>query len=153
MIARIYAAAALLARAGASAAQPNPALRIVVDGVSQEAAACGLGRPAIEAVALRTLKSHGVAVSREAQDPYLYLNVNAYRVMQGESVVGCTTRIGVSVRAAVAVQVRGFKPKGEAHAVLCEAGRLLSGAQHEMAAGVTRALEQDIKSCLAQLSY
>jgi hypothetical protein len=37
--------------------------------------------------------------------------------------------------------------------VVCEAGRLLSGAQRDIVAAVTRAFEQDIKSCLSQLSY
>jgi hypothetical protein len=135
-------------------AQDKPALRIVVDGVVKEAAACGLGVPAIEAVASRTLKSHDIAVSKNPADPYLYLHVNAYRVMQGADVVGCSTRIGVSVRAgAGAGTVRGFKPKSEAYVVVCEAGRLLSGAQRDIVAAVARAFEQDIKSCLAQLSY
>jgi hypothetical protein len=49
--------------------------------------------------------------------------------------------------------VRGFKPKGEAYVVVCEAGRLLSGAQRDIVAAVARAFEQDIKSCLSQLSY
>ena len=140
--------------AGSALAQDKPALRIVVDGVVKEAAACGLGTPAIEAVATRTLKAHNIAVSRDAGAPYLYLHVNAYRVMQGTDVVGCTTRIGVSVRAAAGEgTVRGFKPKGEAYVVVCEAGRLLSGAQRDIVAAVTRAFEQDIKSCLSQLSY
>ena len=135
-------------------AQGKPALRIVVDGVVKEAAACGLGVPAIEAVAARTLKSHGIAVSKNPADPYLYLHVNAYRVMQGPDVVGCTTRIGASVRAAAGEgMVRGFKPKGDAYVAVCEAGRLLSGAQRDIVAAVARAFEQEIKSCLAQLSY
>ncbi|HEX7220643.1 MAG TPA: hypothetical protein VF280_15645 [Burkholderiales bacterium] len=140
--------------AAGALAQDKPALRIVVDGVVKEAAACGLGVPAIEAVATRTLKSHNIAVSKNPADPYLYLNVNAYRVMQGADVVGCTTRIGVSVRGAAGEgTVRGFKPKADAYVVVCEAGRLLSGAQRDIVAAVTRAFEQDIKSCLSQLSY
>lgn len=135
-------------------AQDKPALRIVVDGVVREAAACGLGVPAIEAVAARTLRSHDIAVSKNPADPYLYLHVNAYRVMQGVDVVGCSTRIGVSVRAGAGQgTVPGFKPKGEAYVVVCETGRLLSGAQREIVMAVTRAFEQDIKSCLSQLSY
>lgn len=144
----------LLLYGAAVCAQDKPALRVVLDGVAQEAAACGIGRPAIEAVATRALRSHGIAVSSDPKGPYLYLNVNAYRVMQGEVAVGCTTRLGVSVRAATAGDaVRGFRPKGGAYAVACEAGRLLSGAQREMAGAVTKAFEQDIKACLAQLSY
>lgn len=140
--------------AAGALAQDKPALRIVVDGVVKEAAACGLGVPAIEAVATRTLKSHNIAVSKNPADPYLYLNVNAYRVMQGADVVGCTTRIGVSVRGAAGEgTVRGFKPKADAYVVVCEAGRLLSGAQRDIVAAVTRAFEQDIKSCLSQLRY
>lgn len=140
--------------AAGALAQDKPALRIVVDGVVKEAAACGLGVPAIEAVATRTLKSHNIAVSKNPADPYLYLHVNAYRVMQGADVVGCTTRIGASVRAAAGEgTVRGFKPKVEGYVVVCEAGRLLSGAQREIVAAVMRAFEQDIKSCLSQLSY
>lgn len=140
--------------ASGALAQDKPAVRIVIEGLTKEAAACGLGTPAIEAVATRTLKSHGIAVSKDSAAPYLYLNINAYRVMQGADVVGCTTRIGVSVRAAAGEgTVRGFKPKGEAYVVVCEAGRLLSGAQREIVAAVTRAFEQDIKGCLSQLSY
>lgn len=144
----------VLLLAGAALAQDKAELRIVVEGLAKEAAACGLGMPAIEAVATRTLRSHGIAVSKDPAAPYLYLNVNAYRVMQGADVVGCTTRIGVSVRGAAGEgTVRGFKPKAEAYVVVCEAGRLLSGAQREIVAAVTRAFEQDIKSCLSQLSY
>jgi hypothetical protein len=136
-------------------AQDKASLRIVVDGVAQEAVACGIGRPALEALAARTLKANGVAVSSDARHPYLYLNVNAYRVMQGSTVVGCTTRLGVSVRAAAAGEhgVPGFKPKGEAYVVVCESGRLLSGAQREMAGAVSQAFEADIKTCLSQLTY
>jgi hypothetical protein len=144
--------AALLS--GTAFAQGKPALRLVVDGLGNEAAACGISGPAIQAVAARTLKSHGIAISTDAAHPYLYVNVNAYRVMQADTVVGCTTRLGVSVRAASSEGgVRGFKAKNEAHVVVCEAGRLLSGAQRELAAAVNKAFEQDIKACLAQLSY
>ena len=140
--------------AGAALAQDKPSLRIVIEGLTKEAAGCGLGTPAIEAVATRTLKSHGIAVTKDPAAPSLYLNVNAYRVMQGSDVVGCTTRIGVSVRGAAGDgTVRGFKPKTEAYVVVCEAGRLLSGAQREIVGAVMRAFEQDIKGCLSQLSY
>ena len=136
-------------------AQDTPALRLIIDGLAQEAAACGIGGPALEAVAARTLKAHGVALSTDARDPYLYLHVNAYRVMQGSTVVGCTTRLGVSVRAAVSGEgaVRAFKPKGEAYVVVCESGRLLSGARREMAGAVAKGFEDEIKSCLSQLSF
>jgi hypothetical protein len=136
-------------------AQDKPALRIVVDGIAQEAAACGIGRPAIEALAARTLKAHGIALSTDAKDPYLYVNVNAYRVMQGSAVVGCTTRLGVSVRAAASGEsaVRGFRPKGEAYVVVCESGRLLSGAQRDLSGAVIKAFESDIKNCLSELIY
>jgi hypothetical protein len=130
-------------------------LRIVVDGVGKEAAACGIGTPAIHALAERSLKSHGIQISQEARDPYLYLHVNAYRVMQGADIVGCTTRIGVSVRARVSADaaLRGLKPKGEAYVVACESGRLLSGAVREMAGAVAKGFEQDINTCLSQLHY
>ncbi len=130
-------------------------MRIVVDGVGKEAAACGIGTPAIQALAERSVKSHGIQISQEARDPYLYLHVNAYRVMQGADIVGCTTRIGVSVRARVSADaaLRGLKPKGEAYVVACESGRLLSGAVREMAGAVAKGFEQDIKACLSQLSY
>jgi hypothetical protein len=130
-------------------------LRIVVDGVGKEAAACGIGTPAIQALAERSLKSHGIQIAQEARDPYLYLHVNAYRVMQGADIVGCTTRIGVSVRARVSADaaLRGLKPKGEAYVVACESGRLLSGAVREMAGAVAKGFEQDINTCLSQLSY
>ena len=135
-------------------AQGKPALRLVVDGIGKEAAACGISGPAIQAVAARTLKSHGISLSTDTADPYLYVNVNAYRVMQGDAVVGCTTRLGVSVRAVSSEgALRGFKPKNEAYIVACEAGRLLSGAQRELAAAVNQAFEQDIKACLSQLTY
>ena len=144
----------LFACVGSTFAQGKPALRIVVDGIGQEAAACGLGVPAIQAVATRTLRASGISVSNNAADPSLYLHVNAYRVMQGAEVVGCTTRVGVSVRApATDSAVRGFKPKAEAYIVVCEAGRLLSGALREITGAVNKAFEQDIKSCLSQLSY
>ena len=138
---------------GTAFAQGKPALRLVMDGLGAEAAACGVSGPAIQAVATRTLKSHGISLSSDAADPYLYINVNAYRVMQADAVVGCTTRLGVSVRAVSSEAVRGFKAKSEAYIVLCEAGRLLSGAQRELAAAVNKAFEQDIKACLSQLSY
>ena len=139
---------------GTAFAQGKPALRLVMDGVGAEAAACGISGPAIQAVASRTLKSHGITLSNNAADPYLYVNVNAYRVMQGDAVVGCTTRLGVSVRAAASDgAVRGFKAKSDAYVVVCEAGRLLSGAQRELAGAVNKAFEQDIKACLSQLNY
>ncbi len=116
---------------------------------------CGIKRGAVESSAARALTSHGIQISTDAKDPYLYVNVNAYRVMQGSTAVGCSTRLGVSVRAAPdpEPQVRGFKSKNATYVVLCEAGRLLSGSQREVPAAVTKALEEDIKHCLAQLSY
>lgn len=145
----------VLIAASHAGAQDKPVLRVVVEGVGQEAAACGLGVPVLEAVATRTLKAHGVGVTRDPKAAYLYLNVNAYRVLQGSAVVGCTTRIGVSVRSTAAAEgaVRGFRPKTHAYVVVCEEGRLLSGAMHEITAAVTQGLEQDIKSCLGQLAY
>jgi hypothetical protein len=151
---RIGVAIAILLFTGVAVGQGKPALRVVLDGIGPEAAACGISGPAIQAVAARTLKSHGINVSTDAADPYLYVNLNAYRVMQGETVVGCATRLGVSVRAATNdATVRGFKPKTEAYVVVCEAGRLLSGAQRELPGAVNKAFEQDIKSCLSQLRY
>ena len=149
---RIKVAAILLACSAASFAQNKPALRVVVEGEGLE---CGIKRGAVESTAARALTSHGIQISTDAKDPYLYVNVNAYRVMQGSTAVGCTTRLGVSVRAASdpEPQVRGFKSKSATYVVLCEAGRLLSGSQREVPAAVTRSLEEDIKHCLAQLSY
>jgi hypothetical protein len=145
----------LLLPCAPAAAQEKASLRVVVDGVGAEATACGLSTQAIQSVGQRSLKSHGVALSQEARDPYLYLHVNAYRVMQGADIVGCTTRIGVSVRARVSADavLRSFRSKGDAYVVACEAGRLISGAVREMASAVGKGFEQDIKTCLAQLNY
>ena len=153
--ARMLVAVLFSIAASYAGAQDRPVLRVVIEGVGQEAAACGIGVPALDAVATRTLKTHGVAVTRDPKAAYLYLNVNAYRVLQGSVVVGCTTRIGVSVRSTAAAEggVPGFRPKTHSYLVLCEEGRLLSGAMHEMTAAVTRGLEQDIKSCLGKLAY
>jgi hypothetical protein len=124
----------------------------VVEGEGLE---CGIKRGTIESTTTRALTSHGIQISSNAKDPYLYVNVNAYRVMQGSTAVGCTTRLGVSVRATSdpEPQVRGFKSRSATYVVLCEAGRLLSGSQREVPAAVTKALEEDIKNCLAQVSY
>jgi hypothetical protein len=83
------------------------------------------------------------------------VNVNAYRVMQGSQAVGCTTRLGVSVRGSAnpGPRIGGFSSKDGAYVVLCEAARLLSGAQRDVAGAVNKALEEDIRSCLAQLNY
>jgi hypothetical protein len=136
-------------------AQDKPALRVVVEGIGSEAVNCGIRKAPIEALAERALKSHGIRISKDARDPYLYLNVNAYRVMQEQVPVGCTTRLGVSVRANPDAEpaVRAFKSKVGTYVVLCDAGRLLSGAVRDVAGAVTKAFEEDIKSCLAQLSY
>jgi hypothetical protein len=136
-------------------AQGKPALRVVVDGVGSEAAACGIQMKALESLAAEALKKYGLELSAEAKDPYLYLNVNAYRVLQGSNFVGCTTRLGVSVRASAdaAPPVRGLKSKAGAYLVLCDAGRLLSGGLRDVAGAVQKGFEEDIKSCLAQLSY
>jgi hypothetical protein len=147
---------ALLAVSGQTAlAQGKPALRVVVEGITAEAQQCGIKKPAIESAAAQALKQHGIQVSTEGSDPHLYLNVNAYRVMQEATVVGCTTRIGVSVRGGADAQpaLRGFKSKTGAYVVLCEVGRLLSGAQRDVAAAITKAFQEDIKRCLADLSY
>lgn len=150
----VIAAFAASLCAGYAAAQDKPALRVVVDGMAQEAAACGISHGAIESAGGRALRSRGIAVSADPKDPYLYLHVNAYRVMQGSTAVGCTTRIGVSVRAAAPGDaVRGFRTRGGAYAVACEAGQLLSGAQREMGAAVAKAFEQEIRACLGQLSF
>ena len=150
-----FAAAVLAACIDSSQAQTGPALRIVVEGVGKDAAACGIKTEAVESVAARALKSHGVQVSTDARHPYLYVNVNAYRVMQGSTAVGCTTRLGVSVRGNpdAEPQLRGFRSKAGTYVVLCDAGKLLSGSQRDVPAAVTKSLEEDIKNCLAQLSY
>lgn len=136
-------------------AQDKPALRVVVEGIGTEAVNCGIRKVPIEALAERALKSHGIQVSKDAKQPYLYLNVNAYRVMQEQVPVGCTTRLGVSVRSVPEAEpvTRGFKSKAGSYVVLCDAGRLLSGGMREVAGAVTKAFEEDIKSCLSQLSY
>jgi hypothetical protein len=122
--------------------------------VAQEAEACGITRAALESSAAGALKAHRIEVSSAAAAA-LHVNVNAYRVMQASRVVGCTTRLGVSVRGAVDPQSRigGFGSKTGAYLVLCEAGRLFSGAQRDVANAVTKALEEDVKTCLAQLNY
>jgi hypothetical protein len=147
--------AALLASSTIAFAQDKPALRIVVDGIAKEAAACGIKMAAVESAAARALNERGVQVSSDAKDAYLYINVNAYRVMQGSTAVGCTTRLGVNVRGTPdpEPQIRGFKPKAGTYVVLCDAGRLLSGSQRDVSGAVVRALEEDVRSCLAQLSY
>ena len=153
---RWYLAAAVLAACmDSSQAQTGPALRIVVEGVGKDAAACGIKTEVIESAAARALKSHGVQVSTDAKDPFLYVNVNAYRVMQGSTAVGCATRLGVSVRGVpdVEPQLRGFRSKAETYVVLCDAGKLLSGSQRDVPAAVTKSLEEDVKNCLAQLAY
>ena len=135
-------------------AQNKPSLRILVDGVTREAEACGIRQAAIESTAQKALNQHGIQVSADAKDPYLYLHVNAYRVLQESKAVGCTTRLGVSVRVESDSQPHGaFRAKSGAYVVLCEAGRLLSGAQREVAAAITKSFQEDIKSCLAQLQY
>jgi hypothetical protein len=146
---------ALMAFSALSLAQEKPALRVVVEGVGSEAVNCGIRKSAIEQVVARTLKTHGITLSKDESHPYLYVNVNAYRVMQDQTPVGCTTRLGVSVRAHPNPEpvVRGFRSNVGTYAVLCEAGRLLSGAQREVAAAVSKTLEEDIKKCLSQLSY
>jgi hypothetical protein len=137
-------------------AQGKPPLNIVVEGVGQEAAACGITGGAIESSVTRALKAHGIEVSASA-GAALHVNVNAYRARDAGSrvVVGCTTRLGVSVRGLVDPQSRigGFGSKSGAYLVLCEAGRLLSGAQRDVAAAVTKALEEEVKACLGQLNY
>lgn len=144
---------ALLA-SGAALAQPKPALRILVDGVTREAEQCGIQQKAIESAAVRALNQHGIQVSADANDPYLYLHVNAYRVLQDAKAVGCTMRLGVSVRVESDSQPHGaFRAKSGAYLVLCEAGRLLSGAQREVAAAIAKSFQEDIKACLAQLQY
>jgi hypothetical protein len=144
----------LLAPAAAALAQAKPSLRILVDGVTREAEACGIRQAAIESTAQKALNQHGIQVSADAKDPYLYLHVNAYRVLQESKAVGCTTRLGVSVRVESDSQPYGaFRAKSGAYVVLCEAGRLLSGAQREVAAAITKSFQEDIKSCLAQLQY
>jgi hypothetical protein len=145
----------LLALAAPAVAQAPPALRVVVEGLGTEAVNCGIKKSAVESIAARALKSHGIQHSKDERQPYLYLNINAYRVMQNQTPVGCTTRLGVSVRAIPEREpvVRGFRSKAATYLVLCEAGRLLSGALREVAAAVTSALEEDIKSCFAQLTY
>lgn len=146
---------ALVAGSQLSFAQGKPTLRIVIEGVGQEAEACGIQAAAIESAAARALKNHGIELSSDSRDPHLYLNVNAYRVMQASRVVGCATRLGVSVRGHAGTEslIRGFKSKAGAYVVLCDAGRLLSGARQEVAAAIPKAFEEDIKTCLADLEY
>ena len=153
-MARVFLTLLLGACAQAALAQGKPALRILVDGVTREAEQCGIRQAAIESVALKALNQHGVQVSTDAKDPYLYLHVNAYRVLQDAKAVGCTTRLGVSVRVESNSQPYGaFRAKSGAYVVLCEAGRLLSGAQREVAAAIAKSFQEDIKACLAQLQY
>jgi len=150
------AVAVLLAACSAAAfAQEKPPLRVMIEGVGREAIECGIKPLALQGAVARALKAHGIAVSGDPKQPYLYINVNAYRVMQGSTVVGCTTRLGVSVRGSpdAEPQLGGYRSKVGAYVVLCEAGRLLSGSQRDVAGAVAKAFEEDIKSCLAQLAY
>lgn len=151
---RVFAAL-LAACSAASLAQDAPALRVVIEGVAREATECGIKSLALQGAVARALKAHGIQASEDPKQPYLYINVNAYRVMQGSAVVGCTTRLGVSVRGNLDAepQIRGFSSKAGSYVVLCDAGRLLSGSQRDVAGAVAKAFEEDIKSCLAQLSF
>jgi hypothetical protein len=150
-----FCATALLLWSGLALAQGKPALRVVVEGVGAEAAACGLTRVALESIAGQVLRKHGIGISTEPQDAYLYVNVNAYQVMQGSKPVGCAMRIGVSVRASAgeAPAVPGFRSKAGAYVALCDAAQLLSGGQRDVAAAIKKAFEEDIRRCLAQLTY
>jgi|SRR6185436_3014037 len=153
-MARVLLAFLLAACTPATIAQGKPALRILVEGVTKEAEACGIRQAAIEAAALKALNERGVQVSADAKDPYLYLNVNAYRVLQESKAVGCTMRLGVSVRVESDSQPYGaFRARSGAYVVLCEAGRLISGAQREVAGAIAKSFQEDIKACLAQLQY
>ena len=153
-MARVFLTLLLAACAQSALGQAKPALRILVEGVTKEAEACGVRQAALESLAMKALNEHGIQVSADAKDPYLYLHVNAYRVLQESKAVGCTTRLGVSVRVDSDSQPYGaFRAKSGAYVVLCEAGRLISGAQREVAAAVTKSFQEDIKSCLAQLAY
>ncbi len=127
----------------------------MIEGVGREAIECGIKLLALQGAVARALKAHGIAVSEDPKQPYLYINVNAYRVMQGSTVVGCTTRLGVSVRGSpdAEPQLGGYRSKVGAYVVLCEAGRLLSGSQRDVSGAVAKAFEEDIKGCLAQLAY
>jgi hypothetical protein len=40
-----------------------------------------------------------------------------------------------------------------AYVVVCESGRLLSGAQRDLSGAVIKAFESDIKNCLSELIY
>ena len=153
-MARVLLTLLVAAWAQAAYGQAKPALRILVDGVTREAEACGIRQAAIESTALKALNAHAIQVSTDAKDPYLYLHVNAYRVLQESKAVGCTTRLGVSVRVESDSQAYGaFRARSGAYVVLCEAGRLISGAQREVAAAIPKSFQEDIKSCLAQLQY
>ena len=139
---RTFLTLVLAACAQAALSQSKPSLRVLVEGVTREAEACGIRQAAIEATALKVLNQHGIQVSVDAKDPYLYLHVNAYRVLQESKAVGCTTRLGVSVRVESDSQPYGaFRAKSGAYVVLCEAGRLISGAQREVAAAIAKSFQ------------
>jgi hypothetical protein len=122
-------------------------LGIVVEDLSEQAAACGLSRERIEEAMARQLGGAGFTVRRNSdEDTYLYVNIITTSVPNGP----CVSRYDVFVYTAAEARLSYRDRPVLVQASLMHSGGIGSSAPQAHAAAIASALEQYVNGFIKQ---
>lgn len=123
-------------------------LSIEVEGVSAQAAACGLSRDAILAAMTKALTDGGVKVTKDADtDVYLYVNVNTVSPTAGL----CVSRYDASINTYVTATLPYQTQSALVQVVLAREGGLAGGGVSGHGDAVIKALRQYVDQFTARI--
>jgi len=140
---------------GATGAQREPSLQVLVGEFDEDTRSCGISASAIEPIAARTLRDSGIRVVRKS-NPYLYIQPAAQPIRISDAMPGCAVYIVVQVRGiheTAKQDLNGFKAKNGAGTVLCQAGAIAIWPMSTIQTHLAAQLERRMKLCLGQLDY
>jgi hypothetical protein len=135
--------------------QTKPTLQVLVEDLPPDAQICGVNESSVKSISALTLRNNGIQAAASSTNPYLYVNITATRVVQGDRVLGCAVYYDVSVRGSVPNTLRDFKARESTFSaiLICRSSRLVVESVSTVASSVTRRIEEEIKLCLGKLEY
>ena len=144
--------ALLLSFAHGARAQEQAELSIVVENLTESAAACGLSEALFGFAAERTLRDRKIRVVSRS-NPFVYIAPNVLRHSSGT----CSVALAVSIEATVNAQpMGGFKPKEETtNQVYCRVSSLGAYGQDNRVAveNLLEMLDNNLRRCLSSLDF
>lgn len=122
------------AQAGEEALRGVTALKIVIEDLDEDNAACGVTEDALDAAVRLPLSSASLRVRSDVL-PYIYVRVTSLRILDFD---GCVTSVSVRFsRPMWAAPVDGL----QSPAVVWDKGTLLTGRRHSMSKRVNDTVE------------